>query len=206
MSDDLPDFTIGYSRRTFFGYGVAFLILAYGGVGMVSGLIAVDAGQRFQQILIGLVFLVLAVCIGVFLFSMFRMMGKPVLILKDDGLWDRRLTVKPIPWSDIQSIERVEPGMVERLVLLGGMTGKIVICVVPEARDRIGFVHPWQAFLHAFVLAGDGRLRLIHKPLDAQYAQLSALLMQKWQIAHGRRSDIADGTGSTSAENRAISA
>ena len=60
MSDDgFPELTCRYSRRSRLSFGTAFLILGYGGVGMVTGLIDIAPEQRPVQVLIGIAFLAL---------------------------------------------------------------------------------------------------------------------------------------------------
>lgn len=178
-----PDaLTCMISRRGFFGYGVGVLILAYGGFGMVTGFIAADPQSRGMQIGFGLVFLALALGTGLILFRLFRMLGREVLTIDANGVWDRRLTQAPIPWSAIESIERVEPSFIEKLVLVGGQGGKIVLHIAPSFWPRISFSEAWIEAVHTNLLAGPNGLRIFHKPLDMSYLQLNLAIEELQQM------------------------
>ena len=97
MPGAFPSIEIPYSRLSRLGFGIAMLILGYGGVGMVFGIISADAGQRLQQIWIGIAFLACAaVCAWMFI-KMFRTGALPVLVIDDQGIWDKRLTRRTDP-------------------------------------------------------------------------------------------------------------
>ncbi len=188
MPDEFPQLHYSYSRRAYLGFATGLLILVYGGIGMVAGLIAVEAGQRTQQIMIGWCFLALAAVVGVLLIRMIRAAGKPVLTLDRDGLWDRRLTTAPIPWTAIAGIERVDTSFFERMILLGSQSGKLLVRIAPKEWDRIPFIHKYQGTAHALFLAGENRLRIFHKALDTRYPQLFVASAETWRIARERRS------------------
>jgi hypothetical protein len=187
MPDDLDELTFRYSRRAYLGFGIGFLILAYGGIGMVLALIPAEAGQRSQQIAIGLAFLAVAALVGVLFVKLILAAGKPVLTLDGNGLWDRRLTTAPIPWSAIAQIERIDPSFFERMILLGSSSGKILVRIRENEWDRIPFIHNYQKSLHAMLLAGEHGLRIFHKALDSRYPLLSAAVLGRWQAEKDRR-------------------
>lgn len=178
MTDDVPALSCRYSRWSFFAFGAVFLILGYGGVGMVSGLIAVQDDQRTQQILIGLGFLALAAGFGSAIGAMIRSAGAPVLTLDRHGFWDRRLTTAPIPWPAIARIEGIEPSLIERLVMPAGRTGTLFIHIRPDWRDRIAFAPTWSIRFQRPFFTKKGRLRVFHKTLDIPYSSLRAALEQ----------------------------
>ncbi len=184
--EDLPVLEGRYSRLSQFGFGVVFLIFLYGGIGMVLGFIAIEDGQRLQQIVIGLVFLVLAAGFGLATTRMFMALRKPVLTLDRNGLWDRRLTTAPIPWTAIARIEAVEPGFVERILLPGAYKGTLAVHVRPEAWDAITFASRFWEWLNLLLFAGRGRLRLFYRALDLPYQTLIAAL-EHFSVIERRR-------------------
>lgn len=183
MTEDFPVYATRYSKLSRLGFGIAFLILGYSSIGMMTGLIAVEADQRLQQVLIGLCFLALAIGCAIPLAIMFRSGAKPVFSLDHDGVWDRRLTTEPIPWSLIAEVQRFEPGFVERLVTPSGRGGKIILHIAPDAWDRIPFTHAFVGPLHTGLLAGSNRLRIFHGTLDTSFQALAGVLVTAWQFA-----------------------
>ena len=84
---------------------------------MVFGLIGAETADRMQQVLIGLVFLAGAIACALPFVRMFLTGSDPVLIVEPSGIWDRRLTREPIPWSAIARIEGIAPSFMERLAM-----------------------------------------------------------------------------------------
>ena len=177
MPDAFPSLAIRYSKLSRLGYGIAVLILGYGGVGMVFGLIGAETGDRTQQVLIGLVFLAGALACALPFVRMFKTGSDPVLIVDPAGLWDRRLTREPIPWPAIAQIEGIAPSFMERLAMPGSKAGKILVHLAPEAAGTISFNNGTIAPLHAWLLAGPGKLRIFHSALDAQFPLLMDALI-----------------------------
>ena len=185
--------TSAYSKRAFFGFAAGFLILAYGGVGMVAGFIEADAGERLQQSAIGMAFLAGALVVGAIALKFYKARNLTVLSIDDAGVWDRRLTRAPIPWSAIAEIRRIEPSFMERLALLGMQGGKLMIDIRPEAFADITPSEPWVVPLHRYLLAGPFQFRIVHRTLDVTYPLFAASLMQIWE----NRSAAATGRDQT---------
>lgn len=178
MTDGFPVLNCHYSRLSRLSFGTAFLILGYGGVGMVTGLIATGDNQRLQQILIGLCFLALAGAFGFAFVQMIRAIGRSVLTLDNGGLWDRRLTTAAIPLAAIARIENIEPSFLERLIIPSGRNGRILIHIQPDWWDRLSLRTDWVTRMLGRIFAGRGRLRLFHKTLDIPYLALIGALEQ----------------------------
>ena len=189
MSDGFPALAIPYSRLSRLGYGIAVLILGYGGVGMVFGLIGGETAERGQVLLIGLAFLAAAAICLVFFFRMFATGTDPVLIVDRAGIWDRRLTRAPIPWAAITRIEGIAPGFMERLLMPGSQAGKIILHIAPDALARLPLTNAFVRPLHEWLLAGSGRLRILHGAIDARFPYLMDALLDARDAAAGRPAD-----------------
>ncbi|MBU1175212.1 MAG: hypothetical protein KKH72_07385 [Alphaproteobacteria bacterium] len=195
MPQTFPSLAIPYSRLSRLGFGVAVLILGYGGVGMATGLIAIEESGRLQQIWIGIGFLACALICAVPFVVLFRTGSRPVLSVDPTGIWDRRLTTAPIPWTSIARIEGIAPGFMERLVMPGSKAGKILLHIAPDAWDSLPFAHRHVASLHGWLLAGRGRLRILHGALDARFPLLMDALIAAEDAARADRQAV----GGTSA-------
>ena len=177
MPDAFPSLLIPYSKLSRLGYGIAVLIFAYGGIGMVFGLIGTDTADRTQQMLIGLVFLAASLACAIPFVRMFRTGADPVLIVDPAGIWDRRLTRAPIPWSAIERIEGIAPSFMERLVMPGSKAGKVLLHLTPDAVTGLAFNNTYVGPLHFWLLAGPSKLRIFHSALDAQFPLLMDALL-----------------------------
>lgn len=159
------------------------LILGYGGVGMILGIISADEGQRLQQIWIGLAFLAGALICVVPFVRMFRAGAMPVLLVDETGIWDKRVTARPVPWAAITGIEGIAPGFMERLLMPGSQAGRILIHVAPEAYPELDFIDPATAALHRWLLAGDKSFRILHGAIDARFPLLMDVLLDAQEAA-----------------------
>ena len=105
-------------------------LLALGAV-MVAASLAVAVGavraSSFQQMIgwVGVVFFG-----GVMVLLAGRLIGakRPLIVLDRDGLWDRRVTRQPVPWSEIHSI-RTWPKKGQNA---------IIVSVPPEVEEAVG--------------------------------------------------------------------
>lgn len=177
MPDAFPSLFIPYSKLSRLGYGIAVLILGYGGIGMVFGLIGGETTDRMQQVLIGLVFLAGAIACALPFVRMFLTGADPVLIVEPSGIWDRRLTREPIPWPAIEKIEGIAPSFMERLAMPGSKAGKVLLHLTPEAAATLPFNNAYVGPLHFWLLAGPQKLRIFHSALDAQFPFLMDALL-----------------------------
>ena len=189
MPDGFPALAIPYSRLSRLGYGIAVLILGYGGVGMVFGVIGGEAAERGQVALIGLAFLAGAAICLVWFVRMFAAGTDPVLIIDRNGIWDRRLTKAPIAWTAITRIEGIAPGFMERLLMPGSQAGKIILHIAPEARPGLEMANIYAGPLHEWLFAGSGRLRIFHGAIDARFPYLMDALLDAHDAAIGKSDD-----------------
>ncbi len=171
-----PELTSRYSRLSRLGFGIVFLIFAYGGIGMVFGLVDVEPDERMQQVLIGLLFLAIAAGFGFAGFEMVRAGAQTILSIGPEGLWDRRLTSAPLPWSGIEMVKGPEPGFLERLVIPGKSRGTIVIGLTPGAMDGNEFVWSWSTLFNRLRYPRRDRVQIFHRTLDMSHATLSTAL------------------------------
>ncbi len=168
-----PELSCRYSRLSRLGFGIVFLIFGYGGVGMVFGLIEITAEGRQQQVLIGLLFLAIAAGFGLAGYGMFRAGAQTILSLDREGLWDRRLTSAPLPWSQIEIVKGPEPGFLEQLVIPGKTRGSIVIGLKPGAMDGNAFVWSWSGLYNRIRHPRRSSLQIFHRTLDISHATLT---------------------------------
>lgn len=171
-----PELNCRYSRLSRLGFGIVFLIFGYGGIGMVFGLVEIEADGRMQQLLIGLVFLAIAAGFGLAGFEMLRAGAQTILSFGREGLWDRRLTRDPIPWAGIDVIKGAEPGFLERLVIPGKTRGAIVIGLKPGAMQGNDFVWSWSALYNRVRYPRRNKLQIFHRSLDISHATLTTAL------------------------------
>ena len=173
---NVPELTCRYSKLSRLGFGVVFLIFAYGGVGMVFGLVEVAPDERMQQVLIGLLFLAIAAGFGFAGFEMVRAGGQTILSIGAEGLWDRRLTSAPLPWSGIELVKGPEPGFLERLVIPGKSRGTIVIGLKPGVMDGNDFTWSWSTLFNRVRYPRRDKLQIFHRTLDMSHSSLSTAL------------------------------
>jgi len=171
-----PELTCRYSRLSRLGFGVVFLIFAYGGVGMVFGLVHVEPDERMQQVLIGLLFLAIAAGFGLAGFEMYRAGIETILSIGAEGLWDRRLTQGPLPWSEIEIVKGPDPGFLERLVIPGKTRGSIIIGLKPGVMEGNDFIWSWSGLYNRMRYPRRGKLQIFHRTLDASHATISTAL------------------------------
>lgn len=189
--DEFPSISFHYSRLSRFAFGAVALILAYGGVSAVLGLMPADPDQRSLQIVIGLVFAAVAAGIGFMAVRMYAAGGNPVLTLDRNGLWDRRLTIAPVPWADITEIEGVEAGFIESLVMPSRRSARIIAHIAPEAWGRLAFAQGLSAGLFRRLAVRNQRLQISHVSLDIGYRPLIAAIAHTWQFARDQGPETA---------------